>query len=79
MITGKNYIGNKRSAKGSISHKTINPKLNIENPVAFVEAIPEEIEEAVQLATQAFKTFRKVSGKQRAEFLNAIADFSLRN
>ena len=74
MITGKNYIGNKLSAKGNISHKTINPKLNIENPIAFVEALPEEIEEAVQLATQAFKTFRKVPGKQRAEFLYAIAD-----
>ena len=74
MITGKNYIGNKLSAKGNISHKTINPKLNTENPIAFVEATPEEIEETTQLATQAFKVFRKVPGKQRAEFLNAIAD-----
>ncbi|WP_308993298.1 aldehyde dehydrogenase (NADP(+)) [Mariniflexile litorale] len=74
MITGKNYIGNKLSAKGNISHKTINPKLNIENATEFIEAVTEEIDEAAQLATEAFKTFRKTPGKQRAKFLNAIAD-----
>ncbi len=74
MITGKNHIGNKLSAKGSIVHKTINPKLNVENPTAFIEATNEEVEEAVQLASEAFKTYRKVSGIKRAAFLNAIAD-----
>ena len=74
MITGKNYIGNKLSALGTISHKTINPKLNIENPTEFIEATSEEIEEAAQLASEAFKVFRKVSGKEKASFLNAIAD-----
>ena len=74
MITGKNYIGNKLSAIGTIHHKTINPKLNIENPTEFIEATAEEIEEAAQLASEAFKVFRNVSGKQKAVFLNAIAD-----
>ncbi|WP_445732851.1 aldehyde dehydrogenase (NADP(+)) [Mariniflexile sp.] len=74
MITGKNYIGNKLSGKGTIVHKTINPKLNIENATAFIEATDNEIDEAVQLAWEAFKIYRKVSGKKRATFLNAIAD-----
>jgi len=74
MITGKNYIGNKLSAQGNVVHKTINPKLNIENPTSFIEATNEEIEEAVQLASEAFKKYRKISGEQRARFLNAIAD-----
>ncbi len=74
MITGKNHIGNKLSAKGSIVHKTINPKLNVENPTAFIEATNEEVEETTQLASEAFKTYRKVSGIKRAAFLNAIAD-----
>jgi alpha-ketoglutaric semialdehyde dehydrogenase len=74
MITGKNYIGNKLSAQGNVVHKTINPKLNIENPTSFIEATNEEIEEAVQLASEAFKKYRKISGEQRASFLNAIAD-----
>ena len=74
MITGKNYIGNKLSGKGASSHKTINPKLNVENPTAFLEATAEEIEEAVSLATDAFKVYKNTSGGQRAAFLNAIAD-----
>ena len=74
MITGKNYIGNKLSAQGNVEHKTINPKLNIENPTSFIEATNEEIEEAVQLAAEAFKKYRKISGEQRSQFLNAIAD-----
>ncbi|MDO5970686.1 aldehyde dehydrogenase (NADP(+)) [Flavivirga aquimarina] len=74
MITGKNYIGNKLSAQGDIQHKTINPKLNKENPTPFFEATIKEIDEAVQLASEAFKKYRKVSGAQRANFLNAIAD-----
>ncbi|MFS4481542.1 aldehyde dehydrogenase (NADP(+)) [Hyunsoonleella sp. 2307UL5-6] len=74
MITGKNYIGNTLKANGNITHKTINPKLNIENPIPFYEATDEEIDEAVQLAWDAFKNYRKVSGQKRAEFLNTIAD-----
>ncbi|WP_103069496.1 aldehyde dehydrogenase (NADP(+)) [Aquimarina sediminis] len=74
MITGKNYIGNKLSALGSVSHKTFNPKLNIENEVEFYEATTEEVDQAVKLAHQAFKEYRNISGAKRAEFLNAIAD-----
>ena len=74
MITGKNYIGNQLSAKGSKTYKTFNPQLNIENDITFFEATSEEINEAVKLATDGFKEFKNVSGKQKAEFLNAIAD-----
>ena len=74
MITGKNYIGNQLSDRGNKTYKTFNPKLNIENTNNFIEATPEEINEAVKLATDAFKTFRSVSGEKKAAFLNAIAD-----
>lgn len=74
MITGKNYIGNSLQASGSNTHKTIDPKLNIENPTIFVEATDDEVNQAVDLAWSAFKEYRKVSGERRAEFLNAIAD-----
>lgn len=74
MITGKNYIGNTLSANGNITHKTINPRLNTENSISFFEATTDEIEDAVLLASQAFKVFRKVPGKQRAAFLNTIAE-----
>jgi len=74
MITGQNYIGNQLSAKGNKTYKTFNPQLNLENEHVFTEATSDEIDEAVALASKAFKTFRKVSGKQKAAFLNAIAD-----
>ncbi|MFD1062987.1 aldehyde dehydrogenase (NADP(+)) [Winogradskyella litorisediminis] len=74
MITGKNYIGSKLSAKGSKTYHTFNPQLNKENETAHVEASSEEIEEAAQLATEAFETYKTVSGEKKAEFLNAIAD-----
>ncbi|WP_298900623.1 aldehyde dehydrogenase (NADP(+)) [uncultured Psychroserpens sp.] len=74
MITGKNYIGNALSAKGNIEYKTFNPRLNIENQNTFIEATSSEIEMACTLAERAFQRFKTYSGKDKAEFLNAIAD-----
>jgi NADP-dependent aldehyde dehydrogenase len=74
MITGKNYIGNTLSAKGTKTYKTFNPQLNLENETVFTEATQDEINTAVQLATNAFTEFGKVSGHKKAAFLNAIAD-----
>ncbi len=73
-MTGKNYIGNKLSAKGSKTFKTFNPQTNSENDTVFTEATTDEIHEAVSLASEAFKTYRTVSGENKAHFLNAIAD-----
>ena len=74
MITGKNYIGNTQSDKGEKTFTTFNPQLNLENKHVFTEATSEEIDEAVRLASDAFKTYREISGVKKAEFLNAIAD-----
>ncbi|AXG71044.1 alpha-ketoglutaric semialdehyde dehydrogenase [Kordia sp. SMS9] len=74
MITGKNYIGNSLSAKGNIAYTTFNPKTNTANENVYTEATSEEIQEAVNLASEAFKEFRTISGAKKAAFLNAIAD-----
>lgn len=74
MITGENFIGNSRSAKGPKTYRTFNPQLNIENEFVFTEATEQEIDKAVALAKKAFKAYSKVAGKQKAAFLNAIAD-----
>jgi NADP-dependent aldehyde dehydrogenase len=74
MITGKNYIGNVLSGRGNVQFKTFNPLLNTENGTVFTEASSEEIQQAVELAWEAFTGFRSVSGQQKSEFLNAIAD-----
>ena len=74
MITGKNYIGSQLKASGTKTIKTFNPELNKENPWIFTAATQDEIEEAVSLANQAFSSYRKCSGLEKAAFLNAIAD-----
>ena len=43
MITGKNYIGGELSSNSSVSFKTFNPLLNIENSISFYEASDNEI------------------------------------
>ena len=74
MITGKNYIGEQLSNKGNRTYKTFNPLLNIENEHLYYEANKDEIDEAVNLASEAFKIFRRTSGEMKAAFLNRIAD-----
>jgi len=73
MITGKNYIGNELSSQGLITYKTINPETNSENETIFYEATREEVDKAMELATKAFKTYKKISDIQKADFLEAIA------
>ena len=61
MITGKNYIGGELSSNSSVSFKTFNPLLNIENSISFYEASDNEIEKSTKLANDAFKIFKQVS------------------
>jgi len=74
MITGKNYIGNLLASSGKVIFKTFNPLANKKNEVVFFEASEEEIEMAVELASEAFKLFRSISGCKKSEFLNQIAN-----
>ena len=74
MITGKNYIGDKKSSKGNKTYRTFDPNLNIATEWEFYEANSEEIDEAVDLATKAFSEYKKFSALKKAEFLRAIAD-----
>lgn len=74
MITGKNYIGSQQSSEGGRIFKTFNPIDNKENEVEFKEASSDEINKAVDLAWEAFETYRNFSGQKKSEFLDAIAD-----
>lgn len=73
MITGKNYIGSTASGLGT-TFKTFNPIENSENDATFHEATEQEINDAVALAKKAFFTYKNVSGLEKSNFLNAIAD-----
>lgn len=74
MITGKNTIGFTLSAKGTTTFKTYNPKARTENPWLFTEATTEELSQAMKLAHQAFPKFKAISAKDRAHFLQVIAE-----
>ena len=74
MTTGKNYIGNLLSSTGKKTFKTFNPQTNIENETIYTEASLVEIEKAVELASEAFNTFKSISGEKKSEFLNEIAN-----
>ena len=74
MITGKNYIGADLSSDSTVSFKTFNPLLNIENKTTFFEASDSEIQKATKLAHDAFRVFKLVSAKQRSEFLIQISE-----
>ena len=74
MITGKNYIGNTLSANGDKTFTTFNPQTNTENSNAFTEASTDEINQAASLAAEAFQSYARKSGKEKAVFLRTIAD-----
>ena len=74
MITGKNHIGYQLSATGTNSFKTFDPKSNTTTEWEFKEASIDEVDEAAQLASKAFETYRNFSRERKAEFLMAIAE-----
>ncbi|WP_282049718.1 aldehyde dehydrogenase (NADP(+)) [Maribacter aquivivus] len=74
MISGTNAIGSKSSKQGNKTFKTFNPKENKDTEWTFYEASSNEIDEAVALATDAFKVYKDFPGTKKAEFLEAIAD-----
>lgn len=73
-ITGAQFIGTKRSAEGSTSFQGINPANDEKLAVDFKDATAAELEEAIQLAEQAFLSYSKTSAEDRARFLDQIAD-----
>lgn len=73
-FTGKNFIGNQRSAQGSLTFNAFNPQDGSKMEPTYTEATQDEINKAVLLAEKAFLEYRKKSGKEKAAFLNAIAD-----
>ncbi len=73
MIT-ENIIGKKTSALGDKTTVAYNPKTNDQLEGTFCVATPEEVTQAVSIANTAWPQFKRLTGIQRAEFLEAIAD-----
>lgn len=73
MISGKNYIGFSSSAQGEKVIKSINAANGENLEGEFHTATTEEINNAVEKAKNAFKSYSNLSGVRKAEFLEAIA------
>lgn len=73
-MTGKNIIGQALSGSGKEVFYGINPATGQQLEPAFYEATEEEINSAIEKAVEAFQTYRLVNGKNKAAFLEMIAD-----
>ena len=74
QFTGKNIIGNKLVASGTSTFFGEEPATGKKLEPAFTEATVQEVDQAVQKAGEAFQVYRKKTGRERAAFLEAIAD-----
>ena len=72
--SGNNFIGYTTSAKGEETFRAFAPAHNNFLDGLFALATNAELEEALQLANNAFPPYQKLPAAKRAEFLHAIAD-----
>lgn len=73
QLTGQSIIGYRRGSYKYKIFRGLNPATGQPLPPDYYAASAEEVEEAVRLATDAFVAYRRLSGRERAEFLRAIA------
>lgn len=72
-LSGKQYIGQTLSAEGNETFFGVDPKTGASLQGAFHEATEAEVSQAMELAEVAFQAFIRISSKDRADFLDAIA------
>lgn len=70
----QHIIGNRFSSEGNHRFRAFSPVQQQWLPQEFPEATPAEIDEAVNLAADAFTQYKTVPPLQRAAFLQAIAE-----
>lgn len=73
MLTGKNYVGGELTADGTSVFESVNPKDDTKNG-EFYDATESEVNLAVENAAAAFPIYSAKPAKERAEFLNQIAE-----
>ena len=74
MLTGSQLIGNQLSKQGSKTFTGFRADSGEALPTVFHEAPAEEVDGAVALAPEAFESYRKKSGTEKAAFLERIAE-----
>lgn len=73
-LAGKNLIAGSPSGESGNRFFAVNPKTSENLPPEFLEASVEEVDSAVELAEQAFRTYSQTPPEVRAGFLDRIAE-----
>ena len=73
-LQGINIIGFGTSSEGTVALQAVNPVTGDPLGPLFYSATKEELESATDLADKAFSDYRKKTGKEKAAFLNKIAE-----
>lgn len=73
MLIGKSWIGSVRGMASTRTFFANDPATGAQLVPAYHEALPAEVEQAAELAADAFVSYRKQSGGNKAEFLRKIA------
>jgi alpha-ketoglutaric semialdehyde dehydrogenase len=73
-LIGQSLIGAHRGSQQGQTFHAMNPQTGASLPRVYYSATPEEVDQAVQLAAEAFASYSQTSGKARAAFLRRIAD-----
>lgn len=73
-LSGKNIIGHELSGEGKEVFHAVNPAEGKQLEPSFKEASEKEIDTAVKKAAEAFQLYRNKSGKEKAVFLETIAE-----
>src|SRR5437588_585747 len=72
-LTGRSIIGFQEGVEASERFYATNPATGQPLQTGFSPATADEVERAVQIASEAFAVYGRTSGKQRGAFLRAIA------
>jgi alpha-ketoglutaric semialdehyde dehydrogenase len=73
-LSGQSLIGGRRGSRDGKSFQAANPQTGGALDPSYYSAISAEMDEAAQLASQAFTTYSRATGKGKAAFLRRIAD-----
>src|SRR5579863_1951773 len=73
-LTGLSFLGSKRGSRDGAGFHASNPQTGSTLAPVYYSAAPAEVDEAVQLATEAFSSYVQATGKAKAAFLRRAAD-----
>jgi NADP-dependent aldehyde dehydrogenase len=73
-LTGQSFLGSQRGTLGGAPFQAVNPATGQLLDPIYSSASPADVDQAVQLAAQAFPIYAATSGKAKGAFLRRIAD-----